>query len=79
MNWRSSCRLMSEEYECDRSSARADWREFAEDAADGAVLPPTDLLQAVAKAAGGLPENVKARASLLACAKLLKEMKRDGM
>lgn len=69
---------LNEPFTGTQDEARQDWREFAEDAADGAVLPPTDLLKVVAEAAGGLPKNVKARASLLACARLLKEMK-NGM
>ena len=66
---------MTEQYECDQSSARADWREFAALEADQAPPPPASLLQVVGKAAGGLPKGVTPRAALRASAELLTLLK----
>lgn len=60
-------------YLCDQSDARSDWESFARELAEGAVPPPTDLLAVVAKAAGGLPKNVKPLQALKASAMLIVE------
>jgi len=64
---------MRTKYECNQQDAQQDWQEFAEDVRDGAEPPPNDLLDVVAAAAGGLPENVTAEKALQASAELLKE------
>jgi len=44
----------NEDYEADRTSARADFMTFAQDLADGATPPPRRTVKAVAAAAGDI-------------------------
>ena len=46
---------------------------FAQETADGATLPPADLLRTVGEAAGGLPKGVTPTKALKASAMLLVE------
>ena len=63
---------MTTDFEGTQTDARSDWRELATEVAEGAVLPPTALLAAVAEAAGGLPPGVSPRVALQATATLLR-------
>lgn len=64
---------MQSEYSLSQDDARCDWMTFAQETADGALLPPADLLKTVAIAAGGLPPNVSPTRALKASAQLLLE------
>lgn len=70
---------MEEPFTLGQAEARADWITLARELAEGAVLPPSSLIKALAAAAGEVPAGVSPGMAFRATADLIKELQDDGM